>query len=37
MDKILLVINASEPDIFKKSNADILIRTVDLPIFITHH
>ena len=22
---------------FKKSNADILIRTVDLPIFITHH
>jgi hypothetical protein len=22
---------------FRKSNADILIRTVDLPIFITHH
>ena len=22
---------------FKKSNADILIRTVDLPLFITHH
>ncbi|MGZ5190837.1 MAG: universal stress protein, partial [Flavisolibacter sp.] len=22
---------------FKKSNADVLIRSVDLPLFITHH
>lgn len=40
-EKMLIVIGAYGrsmlSNFFRKSNADVLIRTIDLPIFITHH
>lgn len=40
-EKILIVIGAYGrsmlSNFFRKSSADVLIRTVDMPIFITHH
>lgn len=40
-EKILIVIGAYGrsmlSNFFRKSSADVLIRTIDLPIFITHH
>lgn len=44
MEKIILVIDAHNPDVFTinfvswiENLADALIRTIDLPTCITHH